>query len=233
QRIGAVGARRAGVRADADAARHSAGDDPGPLPHRRLGDEQRHADEPVFRHGARLHAAIPQERRDRDACLVHHPDRDRGLDRVDRLLHGLVLHRRPVRPRLLKQGRAMSAENADSVPALPAATVDAIIADIVELVECESSSHDREGLDSCLAVLTGLVAKRLGEAVETDRHPGGEFGDIVTLTFPGTGSGHVTIVGHYDTVWARGTLAGWGERSYPDEDGRLRLSGPGIFDMKT
>ena len=117
--------------------------------------------------------------------------------------------------------------------ALPAATVDEIIADIVELVECESSSHDRKGLDECLALLTGLVARRLGEAGETQRHEGGEFGDIVTLTYPGTGSGHVTVIGHYDTVWPGGTLAAWGERSYTDGNGRLRLSGPGIFDMKS
>lgn len=119
------------------------------------------------------------------------------------------------------------------IQALPEATVDDIIADIVELVECESSSHDREGLDSCLALLTDIVAKRLGEAADTQRHSGGELGDIVTLTYPGTGSGHVTIIGHYDTVWQKGTLGSWGERSYTDEDGRKRLSGPGIFDMKT
>lgn len=119
------------------------------------------------------------------------------------------------------------------ITALPEATIDAIIADIVELVECESSSHDRKGLDECLALLTGIAAKRLGEAGETQRHKGGAFGDIVTLTYPGTGSGHVTIIGHYDTVWQRGTLAAWGERSYTDENGRKRLSGPGIFDMKS
>lgn len=119
------------------------------------------------------------------------------------------------------------------IQALPEATVDDIIADIVEVVECESSSHDREGLDSCLALLTDIVAKRLGEAADTQRHSGGELGDIVTLTYPGTGSGHVTIIGHYDTVWQKGTLGSWGERSYTDEDGRKRLSGPGIFDMKT
>jgi glutamate carboxypeptidase len=108
-----------------------------------------------------------------------------------------------------------------------------IVADIVELVECESASHDRAGLDACLALLLGLVDRRLGEAGDTQRHSGGEFGDIVTLTYPGTGSGHVTIIGHYDTVWPRGTLAAWGERSHSDDDGRKRLSGPGIFDMKT
>lgn len=127
----------------------------------------------------------------------------------------------------------MSPDNMDKIAVLPEATVDAIIADIVELVECESNSYDRKGLDACLTLLLDLVGKRLGEAGETQRYPGGEQGDIVTLTYPGTGAGHVTIIGHYDTVWQKGMLGSWGERSYTDESGRLRLSGPGIFDMKS
>lgn len=121
----------------------------------------------------------------------------------------------------------MSEEIMESTPALSEATVEQVIADIVGLVDCESCSYDRAGLDACLALLTDLAARRLGEPAETHRHPGGEQGDIVTLTYPGSGTGHVTIIGHYDTVWPRGTLAGWGERSYPDGDGRLRLSGLG------
>lgn len=125
----------------------------------------------------------------------------------------------------------MSAEN--TTPALPEATIRQITSDILELVACESCSYDREGLDACLALLTDLTLRRLGAPGETRRYPGGTCGDIVTLTYPGTGTGHVTIIGHYDTVWPRGTLAAWGERSYLDEEGRLRLSGPGILDMKT
>lgn len=127
----------------------------------------------------------------------------------------------------------MSEEIMESTPALSEATVEQVIADIVGLVDCESCSYDRAGLDACLALLTDLAARRLGEPAATHRHPGGEQGDIVTLTYPGSGTGHVTIIGHYDTVWPRGTLAGWGERSYPDGDGRLRLSGPGLLDMKS
>ncbi|MGO4424805.1 M20/M25/M40 family metallo-hydrolase, partial [Streptomyces sp. MCAF7] len=64
--------------------------------------------------------------------------------------------------------------------------------------------------------------------------------DTLTLTYNGTGAGpgHVALVGHYDTVWPTGTLAGW-KQPEPDGDGdgdgdgREKLSGPGIFDMKT
>jgi glutamate carboxypeptidase len=82
------------------------------------------------------------------------------------------------------------------------------------------------------------VQARLGPASETDRHTDEGFGDTVTLTFegtapaPGTAPAHVALVGHYDTVWPAGTLAAWGPSEYVDEDGRQRLTGPGIFDMK-
>lgn len=73
---------------------------------------------------------------------------------------------------------------------------------------------------------------RLGHPDHEHRHPGGECGDTLTLTYTGTGSGHVMLVGHYDTVWPTGTLAGW-EQPEPGGDGRDRLGAPGIFDMKT
>src|SRR4029077_1711890 len=43
----------------------------------------------------------------------------------------------------------------------------------------------------------------------------------------GNGAGGVLILGHLDTVWARGTLDGFPYRVEGD-----RASGPGVFDMK-
>lgn len=106
-----------------------------------------------------------------------------------------------------------------------------VVADILALVEVESHSGDRAGLDAALEHLLALAGERLGDGV-LRRHPGGVHGDTVTVTFEGTGPGHVAMVGHYDTVWPPGTLAGWGPRDYVDAAGRRRLSGPGIFDMK-
>lgn len=126
----------------------------------------------------------------------------------------------------------MTTELTDAA-ALPAEVTDRIIADLLELVDCESCSYDRAGLDACLALLIDLTIRRLGPPEEQRRYPGGDLGDIATLTYPGTGGGHVAILGHYDTVWPAGTLAAWGERSSTDAEGRARLSGPGIFDMKT
>lgn len=104
-----------------------------------------------------------------------------------------------------------------------------IVDDILTLVRCETGSHDLPGLAAGLDLLRELAVSRLGLPDHERRHPGGEHGDTATLTYTGTGTGHVALVGHYDTVWPTGTLAGW---TAPAAAGREKLSGPGIFDMK-
>lgn len=113
-----------------------------------------------------------------------------------------------------------------------AAAADAIVDDIVALVDCETHSYDRPALDKGLDLLAGMATDRLGEPDERTRYPGGEHGDTLTLTYRGTSPVHVALVGHYDTVWPTGTASGWGARTYRDDSGRDRLSGPGVFDMK-
>lgn len=107
-----------------------------------------------------------------------------------------------------------------------------IVEDILTLVSHETGSYDLPGLATGLDLLRELTVQRLGRPDHERRHPGGACGDTLTLTYDGTGAGHVALVGHYDTVWPAGTLAGW-EQPEPTEDGRERLGGPGIFDMKT
>jgi glutamate carboxypeptidase len=107
-----------------------------------------------------------------------------------------------------------------------------IVDDILTLVRHETGSYDLPGLASGLDLLRELTVQRLGRPDHEQRHPGGECGDTLTLTYTGTGAGHVALVGHYDTVWPTGTLAGWAQPEAAD-DGREKLSGPGIFDMKT
>ncbi|MEV2234541.1 M20/M25/M40 family metallo-hydrolase [Streptomyces phaeochromogenes] len=115
-----------------------------------------------------------------------------------------------------------------------------IVDDILTLVRQETSSYDLPGLATGLDLLRELTVQRLGRPDHEHRYPGGECGDTLTLTYAGTGTGagagtgagHVLLVGHYDTVWPTGTLAGW-EQPGASEDGREKLGGPGIFDMKT
>jgi glutamate carboxypeptidase len=107
-----------------------------------------------------------------------------------------------------------------------------IVTDILTLVRHETSSHDLTALAAGLDLLRELAVHRLGRPDHEQRHPGGACGDTLTLTYAGTGPGHVALVGHYDTVWPTGTLAGW-EQPESSDDGREKLSAPGIFDMKT
>jgi glutamate carboxypeptidase len=115
------------------------------------------------------------------------------------------------------------------VTTLPQDLTAEIVADVLALVRHETYSYDLPALAAGLDLLQDLVTSRLGPPDGAERHPGGEHGDAVTLTYAGTGPGHVALVGHYDTVWPAGTLAGWAP---PAADGRAGLSGPGIFDMK-
>ncbi|WP_328977700.1 M20 family metallopeptidase [Streptomyces canus] len=107
-----------------------------------------------------------------------------------------------------------------------------IVTDILTLVRHETGSYDLSALATGLDLLRELAVHRLGRPDHEHRHPGGECGDTLTLTYTGTAPGHVALVGHYDTVWPTGTLAGW-EHPQASGDGRDKLSGPGIFDMKT
>lgn len=109
----------------------------------------------------------------------------------------------------------------------------AILADIDALVKIESYSYDKSDLDQALGFVERLLEERLGPADAVERHDGGQYGDALVTTYAGSAPGNVMLVGHYDTVWPKGTLDNWDSFSSIDEHGHERLSGPGIFDMKT
>jgi glutamate carboxypeptidase len=108
-----------------------------------------------------------------------------------------------------------------------------IVADITELVGCETHSYDLAALAEGADLLADLLTRRLGPPAGLHRHPGGECGDVLVATYPGQARHHVAIVGHYDTVWPTGTLVDWPVATQREDSGRERLTGPGIFDMKT
>jgi glutamate carboxypeptidase len=74
-----------------------------------------------------------------------------------------------------------------------------------------------------------------GQAMGTRvvRHSRAGYGDVVELWF-GEGSPRkpLMLLGHLDTVWPMGTLDGMPWRQAPDVQGRMRLWGPGVLDMK-
>ncbi|WP_037763241.1 M20 family metallopeptidase [Streptomyces sp. 142MFCol3.1] len=95
-------------------------------------------------------------------------------------------------------------------------------AELAELVEQESFSSDLPALHSCADLVAELGARALGSAPRR-LEPGGR----PHLLWPGSGNREVLVLGHFDTVWPTGTLAGWPFTV----DGDL-ATGPGVFDMK-
>ncbi len=100
------------------------------------------------------------------------------------------------------------------------------------LVELESPSSSPEAVNRAL----DQVATWAGvEGARVVRHPQADFGDVAELWFsPATPSAAkpLLILGHLDTVWPLGTLQKTPWREAPDAEGRMRLWGPGVLDMK-
>jgi glutamate carboxypeptidase len=99
---------------------------------------------------------------------------------------------------------------------------------IQSLVETESPSGDEQGSRAVVDLLV-QHANRLGCVDEVDRVDVPGFGQhLLIKAFQKQGNaGQILLVGHTDTVHARGSVA---ERPWRHEAGRIY--GPGIFDMK-
>ena len=104
-----------------------------------------------------------------------------------------------------------------------------IIAFIRELAECESPSDDPAAVNR----FVDLLASRISGIGKVRTFPGGRFGRHLRceFTLPGPrrkSDGQILALGHSDTVWPSGTLAGM---PFRQKDGRLW--GPGVLDMKS
>lgn len=102
-----------------------------------------------------------------------------------------------------------------------------IIALIREFVECESPSDDPAAVNRFI----DLVASKVAGNAKIRTYPGGRFGRHMRCEFALPGkrkTGQILVLGHSDTVWAKGTLA---RMRFRQESGRLW--GPGVLDMKS
>jgi glutamate carboxypeptidase len=90
-----------------------------------------------------------------------------------------------------------------------------------ELVSCESPSGDASCLAACADLLTSWGDAALGRRVERFVE-----GGVPHLLWRAP-TPVVLLLGHFDTVWPRGTVAEW-----PLTIRDRRASGPGVFDMK-
>jgi glutamate carboxypeptidase len=103
---------------------------------------------------------------------------------------------------------------------------DQMVQTIHQLVEIESPSDNKEGVDRLGKLLAGRFEGLGGHA---KFHRVQKFGDHLQVDFAGTGRGKpVLLLGHLDTVYPLGTLA-----TMPSRVASGRLWGPGTFDMKS
>lgn len=98
-----------------------------------------------------------------------------------------------------------------------------MLTDLQELVRCESPSENHSAVAASAALVAGQGARALGAEPEQLVHEGCTH----LLWRLGSGPRRVLVLGHHDTVWPLGTLAGtpWSVTA-----GVVR--GPGCFDMK-
>lgn len=114
---------------------------------------------------------------------------------------------------LLAQAQAPSLE---TLRGLAAKEKPALLQTMKELVEIESGSSDREGLDR-IAGYIGARLQSLGGKVELIEPPAADHykmfdtpeqpGRIVKASFTGRGSKKILLLAHMDTVYPRGMLA--------------------------
>lgn len=103
---------------------------------------------------------------------------------------------------------------------------DLLLSKIRALVEIESPSDDKAGVDRCVDAVADM-ASRIGGRVK--RHRQRSVGDVLEIRWAGSqrGVAPVMLLGHLDTVWAMGTL-----RTMPWRVAEGRAWGPGVLDMK-
>ncbi|SDO31060.1 glutamate carboxypeptidase [Methylobacterium phyllostachyos] len=102
----------------------------------------------------------------------------------------------------------------------------AMLALLEELVNIDSGSYDKPGVD---AVGTRIAAFLAGEGIPVTTIPVEGYGDALKAEVAGSGGGNrpVVLMGHRDTVFPKGEVA---RRPFHIADGRAY--GPGVADMK-
>jgi len=103
---------------------------------------------------------------------------------------------------------------------------DAMVETLRQMVELESPSDNKAGVDR----LGEFLAEQFAAAGGRPKfHRQSQRGNHLQVDFPGTdGRRPVMLLGHFDTVWAIGTLA-----KMPWRVEKGRAWGPGSYDMKS
>ncbi len=93
-----------------------------------------------------------------------------------------------------------------------------------DLVNCDSGTYNKDEADRA----GGILAKAVGDlGFAAERVQQKQFGDHVLARKPGSGSRRLLFIGHFDTVFPRGTVK---ERPFTIKGDKA--TGPGVSDMK-
>jgi glutamate carboxypeptidase len=93
-----------------------------------------------------------------------------------------------------------------------------------EIVMKESPSHDKKLLDNLGNWLSKIFEKLTGGT--TSKIPDDTYGNHIRGEW-GSGESQILILGHFDTVWPKGTI-----HTMPFKVENGKAYGPGVFDMK-
>ena len=104
---------------------------------------------------------------------------------------------------------------------------DSILKTIKDLVEFESPTTGRQ---ACNRLASYIQTRLVDLGMNVQRIPVSDFGDHITAAFPEDKQKEpgILILGHFDTVWPMGELA-----ARPVRIENNRMTGPGIYDMKS
>ena len=101
----------------------------------------------------------------------------------------------------------------------------AMIGCLEALVNIDSNSYDKAGNDEVADLITQWLEQ---DGITVIRHQRPDSGDILEAQLGEAGQGHALLMGHRDTVFPTGTVAG---RGYSQKE-NLGF-GPGVADMKS
>ena len=100
-----------------------------------------------------------------------------------------------------------------------------MLALLQRMVEIESPSDNKAAVDR-MGEFLAEEFERIGG--RTTFYPQTQAGNHLKADFAGNAGKPVLLLGHFDTVWSMGTLAGM-----PFRVDAGRAYGPGVYDMKT
>lgn len=102
-----------------------------------------------------------------------------------------------------------------------------MVDDVSLLVGLETPSDNVMLLDAGLVRIESWVTERLGPPGHRTAWASNDYGDVLMLDYPGTGTNRLVALAHYDTVFDTGTV----QARPVCVDGDV-VTGPGVFDMK-